>query len=258
MPVVEVLALIVFFGLIILLSSLRIVKEYERAVIFRLGRLLGAKGPGLFFRIPIVDTFRKVDLRVVTFDVPKQRIVTKDNVTVDVDAVVYYRVFDSEKAIVAVENYQYATDLLAQTTLRDTLGQVELDELLTRREELGKRLTRLIDPHTDPWGVKVVSVAIKDVVLPEDMQRAIAKQAEAEREKRSRIIIADGEHKAAETMKRAADLYRKSPLAMRLRELQTLTEIAREKNMVVVTTTATPGYGDVLALTQATSKRSAT
>jgi regulator of protease activity HflC (stomatin/prohibitin superfamily) len=148
--------------------------------------------------------------------------------------------------------------MLAQTTLRDVLGQIELDELLTKREELGKRLTRIIDPHTDPWGIKVASVSIKDVTLPEEMQRAIAKQAEAEREKRSRIIIADGELKASETMKKAADLYQKSPLAMRLRELQTLTEIAREKNMVVVTTTTTPSYGDVLALTKAASKRSAT
>ncbi len=251
----EVLASIALFGLIILLSSIKVVKEYERAVVFRLGRLLGTKGPGLFFRIPIVDTCRKVDLRVITFDVPKQQVVTKDNVTVEVDAVVYFRVLDAVKATVAVRDHRYATDLLSQTTLRDMLGQIELDELLTKREELGKRLTRAVDPQTHPWGVKVVSIAIKDVVLPGSMQRAIAKQAEAERERRARVIIADGEYKAAETMKKAADLYQRSPLAMRLRELQTLAEIARERNMVVVTTATAPGYGDVVALTQAAPKR---
>ncbi|HDI47120.1 MAG TPA: slipin family protein, partial [Candidatus Methanomethylia archaeon] len=156
--------------LAILASAIKIVKEYERAVIFRLGRLLGAKGPGLFIVIPFVDTFRRVDLRVLTFDVPKQRIVTKDNVTVDVDAVVYYRVFDPIKAVVEVENFVIATNLLAQTTLRDVLGQVELDDLLTRREELNKRLQEIIDAATDPWGIKVTAVAIKDVTIPESMQ----------------------------------------------------------------------------------------
>ncbi len=229
--------LIIIIILGFLASSLKIVKEYERAVIFRLGRLLGAKGPGIFFRIPVVDVFRVVDLRVVSFDVPKQRIITKDNVTVDVDAVVYYRVFDPIKAVVAVENYIYATNLLSQTTLRDVIGQVELDDLLSKREELGKRLTEIIDAATDPWGIKVTQVAIKDVSLPVEMQRAIAKQAEAERERRSRIIMAEGEFQAAEKMAEAAKMYERNPMGMRLRELQTLTEIAREKNMIVVTTT---------------------
>ncbi len=229
--------LVIIFLLVLLSSSIKVVKEYERAVVFRLGRLIGAKGPGLFFRIPIVDTFRIVDLRVVSFDVPKQRIITKDNVTVDVDAVVYYRVFDPIKAVIAVENYTYATNLLSQTTLRDVIGQVELDDLLSKREELGKRLTEIIDTATDPWGIKVVQVSIKDVSLPEEMQRAIAKQAEAERERRSRIIMAEGEYQAAAKMAEAAKLYQANPMAMRLRELQTFTEIAREKNMIVVTST---------------------
>ncbi len=229
------LFLLIIIIIMFLASSLKVVKEYERAVIFRLGRLLGAKGPGIFFRIPMVDVFRKVDLRVVTFDVPKQRIITKDNITVDVDAVVYYRVFDPVKAVVSVENYIFATNLLAQTTLRDIIGQVELDDLLTKREELGKRLTEIIDAATDPWGIKVTSVSIKDVSLPEGMQRAIAKQAEAERERRSRIIMAEGEYQAAAKMAEAAKMYAQNPMAMRLRELQTLTEIARERNLVVVT-----------------------
>ncbi|HID18123.1 TPA: slipin family protein [Candidatus Bathyarchaeota archaeon] len=237
-PAISGIFLLIIIVLMFLAASLRIVKEYERAVIFRLGRLLGAKGPGLFFRIPMVDVFRKVDLRVVTFDVPKQRIITKDNITVDVDAVVYYRVFDPIKAVVSVENYIFATNLLAQTTLRDIIGQVELDDLLTKREELGRRLTEIIDTATDPWGIKVTSVSLKDVSLPESMQRAIAKQAEAERERRSRIIMAEGEYQASAKMTEAAQMYERNPVAVRLRELQTLTEIARERNLVVVTPSA--------------------
>lgn len=238
-----------FILLIILASAIRIVREYERAVFFRLGRLLPQpKGPGLFFRIPILDQLRVVDLRVITFDVPRQRVVTRDNVTVDVDAVVYYRVFDPLKAIVAVENYRVATSLLAQTTLRDVLGQVELDDVLSKREELGKRLTTILDSHTDTWGIKVVTVAIRDVALPENMQRAIAKQAEAERERRSRIIMADGEFQASAKMTEAAAMYEKTPVAMRLRELQTMTEIAREKNLIVVTTTGGGASSDLATL----------
>lgn len=236
----EGLELIIIIALVligILASSIKIVKEYERAVIFRLGRLIGAKGPGLFIRIPGVDTFKIIDLRVVTFDVPNQQIITKDNITVDVDAVVYYRVFEPVKAVVSVENYVNATNLLGQTALRETIGRVELDDLLSKREELGKKLTDILDIQTDPWGIKVTSVAIKDVSLPEAMQRAIAKQAEAERERRSRIIIADGEFEAATKMTEAAKMYETNPVAIRLREFQTLTEIAREKNLVVVTPT---------------------
>jgi len=219
-------------------SSVKVVKEYERAIIFRLGRLIGARGPGVFFKIPLVDAFRQVDLRVVTFDVPNQQIITRDNITVDVDAVVYYRVSDPVKAVVSVENYVNATNLLGQTALRDTIGQVELDDLLTKRESLGQKLTEILDIQTDPWGIKVTNVGIKDVSLPDSMQRAIAKQAEAERERRSRIIMADGEFEAAAKMTEAAKLYQQNPTAIRLRELQTLTEVAREKNLIVVTPTA--------------------
>ena len=242
--------------LAILASAIKIVKEYERAVIFRMGRLLGAKGPGLFIVIPFVDTFRKVDLRVLTFDVPKQRIVTKDNVTVDVDAVVYYRVFDPIKAVVEVENFVIATNLLAQTTLRDVLVQVELDDLLTRREELNKRLQEIIDAATDPWGIKVTAVAIKDVTIPESMQRAMAKQAEAERERRSRVIMAEGEYQAAAKMAEAARLYQENPLALKLRVYQMLSEIAREKNLIVVTSgVATEDIAKMVGVMEGLSKR---
>ncbi|MEM2058954.1 MAG: slipin family protein, partial [Thermoproteota archaeon] len=228
---------VIILIIIILSASIRVVREYERGIIFRLGRFIGAKGPGLFFLVPIVDRFVKVDLRTVVVDIPRQKVVTKDNVSVDVDAAVYYRVIDPAKAILQVENYAQATNLLAQTTLRDVLGQVELDELLTRREELGKRISSIVDELTEPWGIKVSMVALKDITMPETMVRAIAKQAEAEREKRSRIIVAEGELLASEKLAAAAKQYSEQPISLRLRELQTLTEIARERNLVVVTTT---------------------
>ena len=247
---------IIIVIIIFVAASIKIVREYERAVVFRLGRLIGAKGPGLFLRIPGVDVFNVVDLRVVTFDVPQQSIITKDNVTVEVNAVVYYQVYDPEKAIVSVENFNLATDLLAQVTLRDVLGQVDLDDLLTERDKLGKRITNIIDSSIDPWGIKVTALAIKDVELPDLMQRAIAKQAEAERERRARVIIAEGEYQASEKMAQAAVEYSKNPSAMRLRELQTMTEIAREKNMVVVTTTGAPqDLATILGLVKAEKKR---
>lgn len=229
--------IVIVLVLTILSSAIKVVREYERGVIFRLGRLIGAKGPGLFLIVPLADKFIKIDLRTVAFDVPHQRVITRDNVSVDVDAAVYYRVYEPTKAVVQVENYLQATNLLAQTTLRDVLGQVELDDLLIKREELSKKVGAILDDYTDPWGIKVMTVAIKDVSMPESMLRAIAKQAEAEREKRSRIIMAEGELLAADKMAQAADRYMSSPFAIRLRELQTLTDIAREKNMVVVTTT---------------------
>jgi regulator of protease activity HflC (stomatin/prohibitin superfamily) len=236
---------------LILLSCIRIVREYERAVIFRLGRMIGAKGPGIFFKLPIADNFRTVDLRVVTVDVPQQLVITKDNVSIEVDAVVYYRVFDPVLAITAVENFVYATNMLGQTMLRDILGSEDLDSILTRREELNKRLQEVLDVATDPWGIKVTSVALKAVTLPELMQRAIAKQAEAERERRSRIIISEGELQASKAMAEAAKLYQDNPAALALRQLQTLTEIAREKNLIVVTPTpATSPIGEVLALSR--------
>jgi len=252
----SLIGFVIIAFLILFAASIKIVKEYERAVIFRLGRLIGTKGPGMFLRIPIIDIFNVVDLRVITFDVPQQSVITKDNVTVEVNAVVYYRVFEPEKAIVSVENFNLATDLLAQSTLRDVLGQVDLDELLTERDKLGKRITDIIDSSTDPWGVKVTALAIKDVELPDVMQRAIAKQAEAERERRARIIIAEGEYQASERMALAAVQYAKNPSAIRLRELQTMTEIAREKNMVVVTTAGAPqDLATILGLVKAEKKK---
>ncbi len=229
--------------IIILAMAIKVVREYERVVIFRMGRLLGAKGPGLFFIIPIVDSTVKADLRVITIDVPKQGIITKDNVSVDVDAVLYYRIVEPINAVTKVENYMLATSMLAQTSLRDIVGQIELDALLSKREELNRRLQEVLDVATEPWGVKISAVTIRDVSLPESMLRAIAKQAEAERERRSRIILADGEFQASQKMMEAAELYQKVPIAMKLRELQTLAEIAREKNLIVVTSGA-PG-GDV-------------
>jgi regulator of protease activity HflC (stomatin/prohibitin superfamily) len=229
-----VIIIIIIFLLVLLASAIKIMAEYQRIVVFRLGRLIGIKGPGLVLIIPIIDSYIKLDLRTRVIDVPKQRVITEDNVTVDVDAVVYFRITDPEKAVVEVQRYDVATSLLAQTTLRDVLGQKSLDELLSQREELNKSLQTIIDQGTDPWGIKVSNVTIRDVALPEEMLRAIAKQAEAEREKRSRIIIAEGEFQASKKMTDAALLYEKTPMAMRLRELQTLSEIAREKNLIIV------------------------
>ena len=240
--------------LIILSQAIKIVREYERAVIFRLGRFSGVKGPGIFFLIPIVDRTIQLDLRVVTIDVAKQVVITRDNVSVDVDAVIYYRVVEPSKAVIQVENYKTATSLLAQTTLRDVLGQIDLDDLLSKREELNKKLQEILDRHTDPWGIKVVGVTLRDVSLPDSMMRAIAKQAEAEREKRSRIILADGELQASKTMTEAAVLYGQAPMAIKLRELQTLAEIAREKNLIVVTPSGDVSAGMVSGLTSALNK----
>jgi regulator of protease activity HflC (stomatin/prohibitin superfamily) len=234
--------------LIILASSIKVVREYERVVVFRLGRLIGQKGPGVVIILPVIDRIRKIDLRVLTLDIPKQRIITRDNVTVDVDAVVYFRVNDANQAVVKVQDYILATSLLSQTTLRDVLGQVEFDELLTKREELNKRLQAILDEVTDPWGVKVSAVSIKDVAIAVEMQRAIAKQAEAEREKRSRIIMAEGELIASEKMSQAAEYYTKNMAAMRLRELQTWAEIARERNMIVVTGGDSGNLGPLLGI----------
>lgn len=236
--------------IVILSRTIRIVREYERAVIFRLGRLIGAKGPGLFIIIPFFDKLMVIDLRLLTLDVPKQNIITKDNISVDVDAVVYFRVADPVSAVVKVQDYIMASSLLAQTTLRDVIGQVEFDDILSKRDELSKRIQVILDEITEPWGIKVTSVAIRDASIAENMQRAIAKQAEAEREKRSRIIMAEGELQAAQKMAEAALEYSKDPAAMRLRELQTYTEIAREKNLIVVSEGSSQGLGTVLGLTR--------
>jgi regulator of protease activity HflC (stomatin/prohibitin superfamily) len=241
--------------LLILSQSIKMVNEYERVVIFRLGRLSGVKGPGVFLIIPIVDKATKIDLRVVTIDIPKQAVITRDNVTVDVDAVVYYKVVEPGAAITQVENYMFATSTLSQTTLRDVLGQMELDELLSERESINKRIQELLDAYTDPWGIKVTGVTIRDVSLPENMKRAIAKQAEAEREKRSRIILAEGESQAAQKMSDAAAFYQEIPIAIKLRELQTLAEIAREKNLIVVTQSQVIETGNIAALSQAVFRK---
>jgi regulator of protease activity HflC (stomatin/prohibitin superfamily) len=228
-------ALVVVILLIGLLSSaIKIVQEYERGVIFRLGRLIGAKGPGLFFIIPMVDRMIKVDLRVVTLEIPSQEAITKDNVTVKVNAVAFFRVVDPSDAVVQVEDFRKATWQIAQTTLRSVLGQSSLDELLTHRESINQRLQQIIDEQTEPWGIKVSIVEVKDVELPETMKRAMAKQAEAEREKRAKIIHAEGEVAAAQNLRDAAGTMAQEPAAIQLRYLQTLTEIAVEKNSTII------------------------
>ncbi len=228
-------ALVVIIVLIgILASAVKVVQEYERGVIFRLGRLIGAKGPGLFFIIPIVDRMVKVDLRVVTLDIPSQEAISKDNVTVKVNAVAYFRVVDPCAAIVQVEDYRRATWQIAQTTLRSVLGQSELDELLTHREGINQKLQQIIDEQTEPWGIKVSIVEVKDVELPDTMKRAMARQAEAEREKRAKIIHAEGELSAAQTLRDAAGKIAEESAAIQLRYLQTLTEIAVEKNSTII------------------------
>jgi regulator of protease activity HflC (stomatin/prohibitin superfamily) len=221
----------VFFVLVVLLpQAVRITREYERGVIFRLGKLVGAKGPGLIFLIPFVDRMVKMDLRVVTIDVPKQEIMTKDNVPATVDAVIYFRVEDPIAAVVKVENYWKATSLIAQTTLRSVLGQSALDELLSQRDVINQKLQEIIDKQTGPWGIKVTSVETREVSLPDSMKRAMAKQAEAERERRAKVVNAEGEFEAAEKMVQAASLIAKEPIALQLRYLQTMREMASEHN----------------------------
>jgi len=215
-------------------SAIKVVQEYERGVIFRLGRLVGARGPGLFFIVPIIDRMIKVDLRVVTLDVPSQEVITRDNVTVKVNAVVFFKVVDPSDAIVQVEDFQRATWNISQTTLRNVVGQSELDDLLASREEINQKLQQIIDETTEPWGVKVTIVEVKDVELPQPMQRAMAKQAEAEREKRAKIVHAEGEYSASVNLAKAAELMASQPVSIQLRYLQTLTEISVEKNSTII------------------------
>ncbi len=224
-------ALIIFF---ILSQIVKILNEYERGVIFRLGRLIASKGPGIIFLIPLIDKMQRISLRLITLDIPPQDVITKDNVSIKVNAVVYYRVMDPNNAVVDVENYAYATSQLAQTTLRSVCGQAELDELLAEREKISVRLQEILDKDTDPWGIKVAKVEIKHIDLPPEMQRAMAKQAEAERERRAKVIHAEGEFQASAKLSEAAAVISKDPTALQLRYLQTLAEIATEKNSTIL------------------------
>ena len=228
------LAVGLFLLFTLISMSVRVVSEYERGVIFRLGRLVGARGPGLFLIIPFIDRMVKVDLRVVTMDVPSQDVITKDNVTVRVNAVVYFRVVNPQDVVVKVLDHIKATSQISQTTLRNVLGQSELDELLSKREQLNQTIQEIIDEHTDPWGVKVSTVEIKDVELAESMRRSMARQAEAERERRAKVIHAEGEFQASQRLADAADIIAKEPVTLQLRYLSTLTEIAADKNSTIV------------------------
>lgn len=233
-------AVLLILILMILASALRILNEYERGVIFRLGRVRtvagkpAAKGPGLIFLIPVVDKLVKVSLRTVTMDVPPQDVITRDNISIKVNAVIYFRVMDPNKAILEIENYLYGTSQLSQTTLRSVCGQVELDDILYQREKINLQLQEILDKHTDPWGVKVTTVEVKAIDLPDEMRRAMAKQAEAERERRSKVIRAEGEFQAAQKLKEAAEIIGDHPMALQLRYLQTLTEVATEKNSTTI------------------------
>ncbi|WP_216206563.1 slipin family protein [Amycolatopsis aidingensis] len=228
------LGIAVLVLVLLLFASVKIVPEYERGVIFRLGRVIGAKGPGLFFIIPIVDRMVKVSLRTITRDIPPQDLITRDNVTVTVNAVTYFKVVDPVRSIVSVEDYYSATSQMAQTTLRSILGQIDMDELLVNRDEINQRLQQIIDDVTNPWGVKVSHVEVKHVELPDPMRRAMARQAEAERERRAKVIHAKGEHEAAETLGEAAEVLERRPAAMQLRLLSTMAEVAAEKNSTLV------------------------
>ncbi|RLC23436.1 MAG: slipin family protein [Deltaproteobacteria bacterium] len=227
---IAIIILVVFF----LTSAIRILNEYERGVIFRLGRVIKAKGPGLIILIPVIDKMLKVSMRLVAMDVDPQDVITKDNVSVKVNAVIYFRVIDPIKAIVEVENYNYAMSQLAQTTLRSVCGQAELDELLSAREKINSQLQEILDTHTDPWGIKVATVELKHIDLPQEMQRSMAKQAEAERERRAKVINADGEYQAAAKLAEAAEIIEKNPMALQLRYLQTMREMSAEQNSTVI------------------------
>ena len=231
-PVISIVVII--FALIILSNAIKILREYERGVVFRLGRLIKAKGPGIIFLIPIVDRMVRVSLRTVVLDVPPQDIITQDNVSIKVNAVVYFRVLDPQKAIVQVENFLAATSQISQTTLRSVLGQSELDDLLSQRDKINHKLQQIIDANTEPWGVKVSNVEVKQIDLPQEMQRAMAKQAEAERERRSKVIAAEGEYQASQRLADAAKILSENSSALTLRYLQTLREIATEKNSTTI------------------------
>jgi regulator of protease activity HflC (stomatin/prohibitin superfamily) len=228
------IAAVIVLLLVVLITSIRIVAEYERGVIFRLGRVIGAKGPGLFFIVPIIDRMVKVNLQTVTADIPPQEVITKDNVSLRVNAVTYFNVVDPIKSVVAIQNYRFATSQVAQTTLRSILGQVELDDLLGKRDDINQQLQQIIDDLTNPWGIKVTMVEVKDVELPEGMRRAMGRQAEAERDRRAKVIHAQGEEEASASLRRAADELAASPGAMQLRMLSTMVEVASERNSTLI------------------------
>lgn len=235
MQILQTLILMgIVFAIIILANSIRVLREYERGVIFRLGRLISVKGPGLIILIPIIDRMVKVSLRTVVMDVPPQDVITKDNVSIKVNAVVYFRVMLPDKAIVEVENYLFATSQLSQTTLRSILGQSELDELLSQRDKINQELQKIIDHQTEPWGIKVSNVEVKHIDLPQEMQRAMAKQAEAERERRAKVIHAEGEFQASQRLSEAAKVMSENAMALQLRYLQTLTDVAADKNSTII------------------------
>lgn len=230
----HVLIPVLVIAIFIFVNTIKILREYERGVVFRLGRFVGVRGPGLILLIPLFEKMVKVTLRTVALDVPPQEVVTKDNVSVKVNAVMYFQVFEPSKAIIAVEDYLYATSQIGQTTLRSILGEHELDDLLSNREVINQKLQKVIDERTDPWGIKVSAVEVKDVDLPENMKRALAKQAEAERERRSKVIHAEGEFQASAKLREAADVMAPQPISVQLRYMQTLTEIAAEKNSTII------------------------
>ncbi|PKL85089.1 MAG: hypothetical protein CVV22_09690 [Ignavibacteriae bacterium HGW-Ignavibacteriae-1] len=230
----ELFPIVLVLVAIILASAVKVVREYDRAVVFRLGRLIGFKGPGLIILIPFIDRMIRVSLRTITMDIEPQDVITKDNVSIKVNAVLYFRVVYPDKAIVDVENYLYATNQIAQTTLRSILGQSDLDEILSEREQINVRLQQIIDEHTEPWGIKVASVEVKQIDLPLEMQRAMAKQAQAERERRAKVINADGEFQASKKLAEAAEQISKHPIALQLRFLQTLADVATEKNSTII------------------------
>ncbi len=229
-----ILTPVIIFLVLILFSSLRVVKEYERSVIFFLGRWTGERGPGLIFLIPIFERMVKVTLRTVTMDIPSQKIITKDNVSIDIAAVAYYHIVDPKKAVLSVENIYYAVNQISQTTVRNVIGQFMLDQLLSQTADINEQIKTVIDTHTEPWGAQVTAVEIKDITLPDNMQRAMAKEAEAERERRAKIVAAEGELQAAEKLGQAADLMAAHPVALQLRTLQTMAEISVEKNSTII------------------------
>jgi len=225
---------LVVLGILLFSSAVKVLREYERAVVFRLGRAIGTKGPGLIFLIPIIDKMVRIPLRTVAMDVPPQDVITRDNVTVKVNAVIYFRVLDANRAVLEVENYLYATSQIAQTTLRSILGESDLDQVLSNRDEINLKLQQVIDRHTEPWGIKVSTVEVKNVDLPQEMQRAIARQAEAERERRAKVINAEGELQASQKLLEGAQVIAREPIALQLRYLQTLAEIATENNSTTI------------------------